>query len=550
MSNNDNNMLASGTAVHGNPQKQLVVLAGPQRSGMQQVQQFFVQHASNYRSNQRAESLTGYSWPYVSPDQVPDEYRNLEHDQLLDVLVQHYDNETLVNQWMETLTQEWNSNDFGLVLGSEYLDQDTQGHAIGWIQRMVNAWSLHPHQVHIVMKYETPRMEHWARFYANDYYTMVRNNATASFHGETYTDWVCENTDSSLANLYSILETSMNPLGLAKHFREQDWMVSILDMDGVDKAQQDISHVIGCRILNNATCHQGWLTNLTAMTDASTAVTTLDEWEEENIIEVAGGLQEGQWDEVEGWFTDRDCAYRNELMHDEHVRILFKTSIWQNCSTDETSYYDYLADSSNLLLEVQQQLHCSMGLYQPLDNSPMSWSLQSLLPLLMLGFGLIFGIVQYRRLRKSHHSEQVTRQVAAAESPTDNDVESNAPSTRWHSPPILQQPWASSKNALLAAAAQTKQYPFGDPWSPQAETASSLAASQPKAGVDVAVPYRDDQTYNLASRSHYHDGPTPASPPPLNRSSVSRYDYEDDVSTVMDFDQIDLTTSISVREIS
>ncbi len=393
--------------------KQLVILAGPQGSLLHSAHQFFIHHASQYRPNQRAASLTGWAWPWMDPDELKTSFFNVPHDRLFDLLIEHEGDKAFVQTLLAEIERTWTQDATkGIILGSEYFDQITDSARI--IQQVIDQLGvLDPSQVSIILNYPSSRVTQWNRFFS-----IATKNIPMS-----YQDFICDPTYDSL-NMFR-LETSMNPVQLASEFRSRNWNVALLDTKGIADSGQDLAHVIGCRILSDTDCIEG---NLNGIDVHPTTISS-----SEPSIEGLTTLQE---ERLESYFTDRDCFFRNDLMHDDPgFRVLFKSTLWNTCDTSQalTEYYDRLTEPNYLWNLVQSQVTCqgdndntnmtgipNLNANQVVeqDISQVASSLEKqtlsgvkLISILCAIVAIFVGIVRYRKFRRSKQEQnQVLRQ--------------------------------------------------------------------------------------------------------------------------------------------
>lgn len=393
--------------------KQVVILAGPQGSLLHSAHQFFIHHASQYRPNQRAASLSGWVWPWMDPEELDTSFFNVAHDRLFDLMIEHEQNERFIQTLLSEIEDSWTHEaSKGIILGSEYFDQVPD--SIRVIQRIVDRLEIvDPSQVKILLSYPPSRVAQW-----NHFYSIATKNSPMS-----YPEFICDPTFESL-NLHR-LETSMNPVQLGATFRSYNWSVALLDTKGIVDAQQDLAHVIGCQILSETDCNQSSLNGLQVY---PTTIPSSDS----NVINDLSSIHLYM---LERYFTDRDCFFRNYLLHDDPgFRVLYKNVLWTNCDASPAliDHYSRLTEPAYMWHLVRSQANCKGGEPEttnvtgiPIVNasqivqqdiSRVAASLEEqtisgikLLSLLCAMVALFVGVVRYRKLRRQN--EQPTQEV-------------------------------------------------------------------------------------------------------------------------------------------
>jgi len=102
----------------------------------------------------------------------------------------------------------------------------------------------------------------------------------------------------------------------------------MIDMTGIpEKSGTDISHVIGCEILQGRCEESGWVKG------------HVDESIQNNVIAntaadvgSANALEQKVIDDAETVFLYRDCAYEQELVANPKFQIILQTHIWEKCA--------------------------------------------------------------------------------------------------------------------------------------------------------------------------------------------------------------------------
>jgi len=147
-----------------------------------------------------------------------------------------------------------------------------------------------------------------------------------------------------------MLGAQMNPLGAARAFLEEGWKVRLIDMGGVEKANRDVSHAIGCRVLL-AGCEDGFLGNLG------------DELPRENAVEKPfDEVNDEDSAEIEELFQNRDCGYQTILekyVSSGQLKIEYQEGLWSTCDGSRKAYYGGLVDATDVLFAAfLSQLEC------------------------------------------------------------------------------------------------------------------------------------------------------------------------------------------------
>jgi hypothetical protein len=321
-----------------NANKQVVFFAGPHQAGASSVEKFYHNYASGYNNAQTAKGLDGWVWPRVQGNLGQD--HDLERPKVFNFLVTHAQDEGVQQTLTESITQAYSKATEGIIIGSEEFDRigdtrETQRDGLLAMETIANTLHVEQEDVWVILNYRTPRADQWISFWKH------------SSEDDQYRNFLCNQDDV----LWEIMNTAMNPLGLAQTIREQTgWNVVLIDLVGVEDAGADVSHVIACEILGNTNCRDGFVY------DRYNKTFHLNHADKE-----LSSLSDGQVEQLEILFRQRDCAYKEKLSNDHAFFTLHESTLWQGCSPDSDDTYQQLTNTTTILNLVQSQKGCSLS---------------------------------------------------------------------------------------------------------------------------------------------------------------------------------------------
>jgi len=324
------------TVIHAN--KQLVLFAGPHQTGASSVEQFYHNFASGYNNAKTSSSLHGWVWPRVQGN-LGFKNKPFERPKVFQFLVTEASNDKVQEILKTSIREAYGKATEGVLLGTEEFDRigttpKTHRNGLQAMQEVVNFLRVDQEDVWVVLNYRTPRVEQWISYWKH------------LDQDPTYQEFLCNDFD----NVWEILDTGMNPLGLAQTIRhETGWNVVLIDMVGAQDLGSDVSHIIACEILGNTNCNGGFVSDRFNKTYHNNHIADKE----------FDGLDEEQLDQLETLLRKRDCAYQERLRNDHGFYILHESSLWQGCHlSDPTGTYDKLKDTTLLLDLFQSQLGC------------------------------------------------------------------------------------------------------------------------------------------------------------------------------------------------
>lgn len=160
-----------------------------------------------------------------------------------------------------------------------------------------------------------------------------------------YQNWMCDINHREMH--METLATQMNPLNAASAFVKEGWKVQLVDMEGVNEAGRDISHVIACDIVM-ARCEGGAVLN------------HLGDNPHHNTMDIKfTSLDEEQRGDAELLFRSLDCSYMDQLQEHTNFGIIYNHSLWTECDPTKLAIYKKLQqDPTNMYKALLSQLEC------------------------------------------------------------------------------------------------------------------------------------------------------------------------------------------------
>lgn len=196
-------------------------------------------------------------------------------------------------------------------------------------------------KIETIVHFRSPRMSQ---------FTSMWKQATIRIkpqHGYSFRKWLCDDeyVDFMISRL---LGGDSNPLESVQKLVDRGYLTHLIDMEGVAKAEKDISHVIACEILQ-VPCTNGWVDGVE--TDIISA----------NQRKGSSYLTNSQLQEMEELFRIRDCSYQEQLINHERLVILHQDALWKNCTSDDKSQYDRMRNTKVMLEALRDIVVCDAG---------------------------------------------------------------------------------------------------------------------------------------------------------------------------------------------
>jgi hypothetical protein len=335
-------------SLHTSTAKQLVLFAGPHKSGATSIEKFFHNHASGYQNAPIDPGLEGWIWPPIEGDLLKPDGHHTQVDRfarhkVFNFLVTETQNSTLQMVLLNHIQIAWDFSEHGIILGTEEFDRigdtpDTHYDGLKAMQKVVDHLRVPKDDVTVVLNYRTPRLDQWVSIFKHA-------TNTSQDH---YKHFLCNSNRAD--KRWELLDTAMNPLKLANVYRREGWKVVLIDMGGVLEKELDVAHVVSCDVLENTDCQNGWLSN------SSTT------YHENSIDRAFDSLYSGDQEHLEQLFRERDCHYQSVLENDEGFTVLHPDTLWEGCLPDQDGnavLYEKLAtDTTYLMNAMKSQKGC------------------------------------------------------------------------------------------------------------------------------------------------------------------------------------------------
>eukprot|EP00934_Nitzschia_sp_Nitz4_P008258 Nitzschia sp. Nitz4//scaffold63_size106090//58301//59884//NITZ4_004394-RA/size106090-processed-gene-0.127-mRNA-1//1//CDS//3329555987//8248//frame0 len=375
--------------------EKLVMFAGPHRSASTSVEQFLYSAAAGHSTDdpdrKSKVGLKEWIWPHIDygvaieSNETDVEVGDDRPFKLFGKFVTEPTNDLLQHEVLEGLrAASIIPGVKGMVLGTEWFDQVAGGgddsskalkfeqliqekieemdaeadHPLAHVaphqyhnegltamKKIVDYLEFHAEDVTVVINYRTPRLDQWASLWASHISRTSRGDLTAAT--ENYTAWLCN--PELYDDFISLLATQMNPLHAAEAYLAEGWKVKLIDMGGVEADNREVTHVISCDILTGE-CNDGQL--FCHRTD--------NPHEEETSADLED-LSTSQKKDAEALFRNRDCAFERALTKNPNFEILYKDSIWSECSRsliNEQMYAILKEKASVMYMALLSQVRC------------------------------------------------------------------------------------------------------------------------------------------------------------------------------------------------
>mmetsp|Transcript_43628 Transcript_43628/g.48884 ORF Transcript_43628/g.48884 Transcript_43628/m.48884 type:complete len:740 (+) Transcript_43628:282-2501(+) len=342
--------------------KKLVVFVGPHRSAASSVEDFFMKYARGRQPGgahgKTYHALGNIRWPLVYGEYSNDTYIE-EPYKRFNLLLSSYIDQKLRTEIMNAIKRDWQLGGVStLFMGGEAFDEVTpfftvsEGDldSIKVIQQIVDFLDIPSLDcVTILLNYRLSRFDHWLSIY-NEFQsrtTTTRGGGDTTTYTNTdtgtdvttgggesaasmrsYEQHICsENEDDKLLR-FNELGTSMNPMYLSEQFLSAGYNVKMIDMTGIpEKSGTDISHVIGCEILQGRCEESGWVKGHVEESIQNNVIANT-EWD----VGSADALEQKVIEDAETVFLYRDCAYEQELVANPKFQLILQTHIWEQCA--------------------------------------------------------------------------------------------------------------------------------------------------------------------------------------------------------------------------
>jgi len=247
---------------------------------------------------------------------------------------------------LATIQETWDAADYGMILGTTEFDTAVGKHTKGLeaMKRVVEHLSPQPDEVTVVLNYREPRIDQWVSVWWGRHEQELLEESKDL----TYQEYMCD-TDL-LAKNEEIMETTMNPMGIAKSVVDQGWKVTLVDMTGVEKAGRDAPTVIACDVVG-AVCDEGpngkYLRNHPdhPFHENSTLLESTEALQNQDNVEAA-----------ERALLGRDCAY--EPLLKGKVEVVHNASVWSTCHSFNDGAADGLRNAAVLFRALRSQVEC------------------------------------------------------------------------------------------------------------------------------------------------------------------------------------------------
>jgi hypothetical protein len=322
--------------------KRIVFFAGPHSSASTSVEEFMGEWAigGHQGGHPHTVALQYWRWPLVQGTY------GMHGVKVFGRLVTEPDNTELHDIILAAIQEKFEEAENGVIVGTEEFDQvgpDATYDGLQAMQKIIEHLDLKDEDITVVINYRAPRLDQWVSIWKHQ---------EGDFMDSTYEDFLCisHNDPHEKQIRFDMLGAQMNPLNAAKVYLEQGWKVKLIDMGGVESADKDISHVIGCRVLFGG-CTEGFLGALG------------DELPRENAIERPfDELNDEESAKMEELFRNRDCGYQPLLqkhIENGNMEIEYLDTLWQTCDSGRKSYYADLVDNTDVLFHAfLSQLEC------------------------------------------------------------------------------------------------------------------------------------------------------------------------------------------------
>lgn len=321
-----------------NSEGRLVIFVGPHKSASSSVQEFFIHHAhspkntTNPEENKKHPSLVNWTWPYVIRRRMYQSRKGFAP------LVTEADDASWEKVLHDTIMEVWNASDSKqLILGTEELDRFGEtpwSHRDGLlaIEKVIKL--LNPGSVDIVLNYRRPRSHQWISIWKQ----LTRREKKTPAYGE----YLCRANERNM--IWEYLDCVANPIGLASALAKRFGSLAkihVLDMQGVESAELDVSHVLACDILEDVPCSEGWVEGMA---------------HPPRLNQKFGnpGITQKQLEEMEWFFIQRDCTFQRTLDTEPSLRVHHGDSMWEHCNDPHPGF----GNTTLLLKLLQSQVGC------------------------------------------------------------------------------------------------------------------------------------------------------------------------------------------------
>lgn len=337
--------------------KQLYVFIGPHRSAATSVEEFFYKYARGRQPNgehgKTYHALGTIRWPLVYGEYTNSTYEAEPYRRFNSLITNNKKDINMHNEILDSIKRDWElpAGVKSIIFGGEEYDQikpfiegngdGNKGNAnngggsydsINAISDVVKHLGINVKDcVTIIVNYRLSRFEHWISIY-NEFNSRVSGQQDDQDEITTirsYEEHMCSETSVDKKNRIRELGTTMNPMYLSTKFLNEGYNVKMIDMSGVSNFGTDISHTIGCNILQGKCEESGWVKGHVDETITNKVF--------DNSKNGQGAIERKLIDDAEKIFLYRDCAYEKELNDNPKFDMVLKSDVWNTCqNTDQT----------------------------------------------------------------------------------------------------------------------------------------------------------------------------------------------------------------------
>lgn len=361
------------------------------------MRRWFDMYATDYDDSSTSSRLGGgWKWPTLNEaDMSLFQDEDVSRHSVFRLLFEDDSESQVPEIILKTIRENWEIAESGIILGHERFDKvgetpHTHMDALKVIHRIVEDLSVPHEDVTIVLMYRTPRLQQWLDIYD-----------TQSRHDD-YLGFVCEDDEADKRLEY--ISTSMNIGLISKDYLQNGFNVVIVDEEGTQHSNLDLSHTVACDVLEGVECtHDGWVVSL------QDATTQVDKTNDSQYQDVADLSLEPLRD-LESLLLERECAFQAELQSHDRFRILNQKQMYSRCELSTAR--EKLMDPRFMIDFIQTQKGCGTGAVQPAaaSNTPnqkpssggriMGKYLLILLLLLLVVSGTMLAYILYHNHRK------------------------------------------------------------------------------------------------------------------------------------------------------
>lgn len=365
--------------------KRLVLFAGPHYCASTSVEKFFYEYARGNvsgKQDKKAFPFRYWKWPRVNTSVVEslaeDEEFQKQPFKVFQQLVTKSGDGPVQEALLGSIQEAWDSVTAGVIVGTEAFDMGTDG--LSAMQRVIKRLKIQSmNDVTVVINYRTPRFAQWQSIWSHARSGPTGDaTTTTAFTGDTsYQAWLCNEND--YAHKVGLLHAQMNPLKLAKSILQQyKWQVALMDMEGIEEADLDVSHVIACQIMHVAcTKDETWVKQ--HVHQAMHENDSVYDDESGELASNATGLSEQDQELAEDLFRFRDCGLKDEILSlmnasyrpeapssppsDDFssigLTVYHSSSLWHGCHPEMAHVYEQVQNPDFMFQALLSQTECA-----------------------------------------------------------------------------------------------------------------------------------------------------------------------------------------------